>query len=464
MSEQKNTPYISVETNLKTSEQKTYNTFIELREPQGTQLFNKNGLEILAPSLTDFPVDSGKQLQIADRSITTAEIQETPLLSEKVDPKALLRVVAFGIKAEEMLVKMTDNVWANLNFHSRAPISDEAPHPAQYNSLTLDIHGRDARDFKNWTRPPAMHGIWNSGKIEDEDKAWEIVKDSFDDKGEIIPATKEEIQTYKQDPMKRVFTGLHPSDPAEFTDWRSHPTGFYDWHGRRKYTTDEIDQLFKIYQGREFADMINKIQNISLFADENPQEAFFEENETDIELWRFGGYQLVTQRTPLVDNKEGIHMVLKIRPEPHTPWDNVQQTLEAFAIGIGVARILKNTKGLGEIGDVYLDMNANWSMTKKGPFADEQLPLEELKFEIQRDTRAHLHIQLEKMQAQWEIPPAPGTFKNHQPPPLQTIEEIKKQLNDTEHGLKKWILLNCRGRIFMQESKEPVHSDQSLSE
>lgn len=51
-------------------------------------------------------------------------------------------------------------------------------------------------------------------------------------------------------------------------------------------------------------------------------------------LWEFGGYQLATQSSYLTDAREGIHMVFKIRPEPHTPWDNPRQTLEAYAIGL----------------------------------------------------------------------------------------------------------------------------------
>lgn len=421
----------------------------EYRKPEGKVLFQEGDIRIQAPKYTDFPTESGSHLQIVDQTITTDSLGETPLLSTKADPKAILRVSALGIAAEEMLVGQTSNVWANFNLHSRPPITSKEPIEAQYNPLTLDIHGRDIKDPRNWTRPPAIHGAWGVKAEVSSEEEMQRTRESQDKKGSIIPATAEEVEEHKSDPMKRVWGAIpDPSNPQAFEDWRKHPTGMYDWEaGRREYNDAELNQLETIFNSQEFKAKIAEVKNAELFIEENPEKQSFDPlPDSDIVLWEFGGYQLVTQKTPLVDQAEGIHMVLKLRPESHNPWNNPKQTLEALAIGIGVSRLLRDTKALGEIGDVYLDFNANWSMTGKGNLQD--LPLDEIKRAIQKDTRTHLHIQLEKMEALWEIPPAPGTFTEHRLQSQEAIEEIIKVLNQDQNGLKDWIFKNCRGRIF----------------
>ena len=67
------------------------------------------------------------------------------------------------------------------------------------------------------------------------------------------------------------------------------------------------------------------------------------------------------------------------------------------------------------------------------------MTLPEIKEAIQKDTRAHLHVQLEKMDATWEIPPAPGTFTGNEVQPSVAINKMRAVLNDKEKGLLKWI-------------------------
>lgn len=423
----------------------------EYREPKGKVLFQEGKIEVLAPEHTDFPVESGFHLQIKDPMMMTASLGETPLLSTKADPKAILRVAALGVATEEIIVDQTEDVWANFNLHSRPPITSKEPIEAQYNPLTLDIHGRDIQDPRNWTKPPPIHGAWGVTPEITIEEELQRVKEDLSEKGDVVPATVEEIEKYRHDPMVRVWgeNPPDPGDPEHFHEWRSHPTGMYDWEGgRREYNEAELGQLETIFNSEEFKNKVAAVKTVELFTEENPEKQSFDPlPDSDIILWEFGGYQLVTQKNPLVDPEEGIHMVLKLRPESHNPWDNPRQTLEALAIGIGISRFLRNTKALGEIGDAYLDFNANWSMTRKGSL-QETLPLSEIKKVIQNDTRTHLHIQLEKMTASWEIPPAPGTFTEHRTQPQEAIDEIRKRLNDETKGLKAWLFQNCRGTVF----------------
>lgn len=420
-------------------------TQIDLREPRGEVFLRNGSKELIAPASTDFPVSSGDHLQIVDRSIRSSDLRESPILSDKVDPKDILALVRLGIVAERKLVDGTNNAWANLNLHSRPPMTADSPVDAQYDSATLDIHGRNIDDASNWAMPPPIHGAWGAQSLEELARQPQPV----DEKGRVIPGSTDDIEKYKHDPNRTILdqTSARVQRPDEFDGWKQESEGGYSWEGaRRKYAPAELAELRNTFGTSEFMAETTKLDDIELFSDPNPAPEHFEANETDFVLWEFGGYQLVTQKTPLVDASEGIHMVLKLRPEPHTPWDNPKQTLEAYAIGLGVARLLKNTNALGDIGDAYLDMNANWSMGKKREALQGKSP-EEIKQIIQQDTRAHLHIQLEKMTAAWEIPPAPGTFKENQPQSPESIEELRSVLNDPQKGLRNWIMQNAVGKL-----------------
>lgn len=418
-----------------------------LRECPGTLLSQVDNVLVLTPEITDFPVRAGDQIQVVDPTFKTKDIGESPILSEKAHPRELLKTIAVSIAVENQLFNsQRDNVWCNLNIHSRPPISDDAPDPAQYNPFVVDIHGRSIHDT-NWVRPPAIHGNWGvRSELAYESQA-KIDRESIDDSGNLIPATSEEINLHKHDPMSRV-------GKEDFANWQNHPTGMYDWQGVRKYSMQDIEKLKQLF-AQEFDITIEKYKDIELFTEENPPDQDF--GQSDIApLWQFGGYQLVTEKVPLVDPKDGIHMVLKILPKPHAPWDNPKATLEALAIGIGVSRLLKDTKDImgndimGEIGDVYFDVNSNWGKPMMERKAGEQIETnDELKDIFYKDAGMHLHIQLEKMDARWEIPPAKGTFNNHQVQPPDVINEIRNILGDGKTGkLHKWLFDNCRGKIF----------------
>lgn len=422
-------------------------THIDLREPRGETFLRQGSKELIAPGSTDFPISSGDQLQVVDREVKSSDIRETPLLSDKVDPKRILALVRMGIITERQLIEKTRNVWANFNLHSRPPMSADAPIDAQYDSLTLDIHGRDIADASNWAMPPPIHAGWGAQSLEQLARLPQPV----DETGRVIPATAEEIEAYKHDPNRKVLdqSSARIQRPEEFQGWRERSEGGYNWEGgRRKYTPAELSQLRGVFGTSQFLAETLELDDIELFPDPNPPKERFEPNETDTVLWEFGGYQLVTQSGYLTDAREGIHMVLKLKPEPHTPWNNPRQTMEAYAIGLGVARLLKNTKSLEEIGDAYLDMNANWSMGKKRDDpTNAGKSLVEMKQIIQQDTRAHLHIQLEKMTAAWEIAPAPGMPNANESQSPETIEEVRGILNDPEKGLYSWIAKNATGRL-----------------
>jgi len=432
---------------------------IEFRIPHGEALKDSKGRRLIAPYNPDLPIESGFQLQLLDLyADTNQQLGQSPLLSDEVSPSRIVDLARIGIAAEEFLVTKTDQAWANFNFHSRPPMNPVATEDAQYNQLTLDIHGRDISDERNWTRPPAVHGGWGlASDVFNADQARRDLEWMTDHKTDVAELRKIE------DEQKRWGQDIipHPANPLDFAGWENHPSGYYFEGGRRQYTYKEMKHLKRIYKGREFERRIETLDALPLFQGEIVvnmdfhHSEHFPANDTDLVLFEasFGErhFQVVTQKTPLVDRKDGIHMVVKLRPEPHTPWDHPTQTLEAVAIGIGLSRIFQKEKLLeddghdgveyksdGEIGDVYLDMNANWSMTKKQALL-EDLTLPEIKEAIQKDTRAHLHVQLEKMDAKWEIPPAPGTFTGNEAQPSVAIDKMRTALNDKEKGLLSWI-------------------------
>lgn len=428
---------------------KPIKTEIDLRKPKGEALLKNGSRELMAPQSTNFPLSSGIQLQVVDQSIRAQDLREAPLLSDKVDPRSILALIRTGIIAEGTLVNGTDTAWANLNLHSRPPMTADSPIDAQYDPLTLDIHGRDIKDASNWAMPPPTHAGWGAEGTDDAKAEFQKSRESVDENGKVIPANSDEIAKYKHDPNRRVIAqaSARVQKPEEYKGWKETSEGGYHWEdGRRQYSAEELAMLRSVFGTSEFLAETTKLDDIELLTDPNPPPEHFEPNDTDTALWQFGGYQLVTQKTPLVDSDEGIHMVLKLLPESHAPWDNPKQALEAYAIGLGIIRLLKNTKALGDIGDAYLDMNANWSMTRKREELSGRSS-DEIKQTIQRDTRTHLHIQLEKMTAAWEIPPAPGIFTENKPQSPEAIEEIKDILNNPDKGLRNWLLRNCAGKL-----------------
>lgn len=460
--------YITVPKHFTASDAETHDvtlnreSFIQLREPRGERLRASKGRVLIAPYHPDLPLESGIQLQLIDHAENNLALGQSPLLSPLVSPSRIIDLARMGIVVEEQLVTKTDQVWANFNFHSRPPIHDDAPHEAQYNPLTLDIHGRDIRDEKNWTRPPATHGGWGVTGLTYENEA----------KNDLLwlEMNQPDIETLRsiEEEQRRFFGDipLHPASPEAFQNWMQHPSGFYQAEGRRNYTYKEMTQLKHLYgyKNVRIDRQIEKIDALKLFSDDiqtNPDmhhSEIFPANDTDMVLFECAvgerAYQVVTQKVPLVDRDQGIHMVVKIRPEPHTIWDDPTATLEALGIGIGLTRlfqasgVLKDHQSDGEIGDVYFDFNANWSMTKKRDLIAnvkphelmKKLPL--IKEAIQRDTRAHLHVQLEKMNAHWEVPPAPGTFAFHKPQTNEAIAQIRSILGDETEGLATWLRTN----------------------
>lgn len=441
--------YSSAQTEIKAQgEPKPIKTSIEFREPQGEVLLVSGTQEVIAPKITDFPIESGTQLHIVDRKIKTTELKQSPIMSNKVDPKEILRLIRMGLITERKLVENTDNAWANLNLHSRPPITSENPVDAQYNSLTVDVHGRNMKDASNWALPPAIHGVWGLQE-KDINQEFDEIQDSFDKNGDLVPATPDEIEEHKTDPDGQILdqTSARAQRSEEFTDWKSDPQGKYNWdNGRRKYTPEELEKLRNIFGSLDFLVEMGKLDGIELFHDAQPTRELFEPNKYNTVLWSFGGYQLTALGTPFMNENDGIHLMLEVKPHPSTPWDSPQQTLEAFAIGLGVTRLLKDTKSLGEIGDAYLDMNSNWSMATKREELKGLTP-DEIKKKIQEDTWTHLHIQLEKITAAWEIPPAPGTFTKNKPVSAESIDEIRRILKDPQRGLTNWILKNCSGKL-----------------
>src|SRR3989344_1980094 len=104
--------YISYPTEIKIEGKKTpIKTAVELREPKG-EVFLKNGSrEIIAPKNTDFPVLSGTHLQLVDRGIKSADLNEPTILSRRVKPKDVLALIRMGIVTERRMVEQTGNVW-----------------------------------------------------------------------------------------------------------------------------------------------------------------------------------------------------------------------------------------------------------------------------------------------------------------------------------------------------------------
>lgn len=426
---------------------------IDIVEPTGTTLFQADSLRIIAPDHTDFPVSGGKHLQIVDDAVSAVtendEVQNV-VLSDAVDPKALIRAEALGIAVSGALLREDPQThWVNLNCHPRGPMTPYVPNGGLWRHNVVDVHGRDITGVMNWSKPPLAEGEFGLSLPPDTHDKQSV--------GDIEAHKKDPLQTELERVEKK--TVMRESYPDDRTDtekraWRTDQTGTYSLGGRREYSPEEIEFLQRIFSSETFKKEATNIMKTPLFEDTS-YKGVFREYADDAVLWQHGAYQLVTQRVPLVDKETGIHMVLKVRQnkpgseEPHTVFENPQATLEAFAIGIGVSRLFtKHPELIGSIGDAYFDFNANWSMHNKLYMGQEESGLtpDEIKKKIQENTRAHLHIQLVKAGERWELPPQPGTFGDYEGYVADdpAVGQMKNVLNDPENGLTSWILENCR--------------------
>lgn len=418
---------------------------IELRKPTGEILFRDGSLILIAPKFTDLPVDGAYHLQVVDSSFATEKLGQVPIMSEKASPKALLQSQTLAILAEQMMFTndRTGVVWMNNNWHTRPPtLSIQAPYDEQYATQVVDLHGWKLTDPRNVFKPPSIHRMEGSSKQLDGEQA---SADGVD---------------YKSDPLSKIGDSSIPNmrKPEDFDGWRDHPWGLRDLSGRNKYKDEEIDLLKSIYQSKDFAQRWENVRGIELFKDENPPDGKFAPTNDEI-LWHYDGFRLVTQKTPLLDAKEGIYLQLQIDPKMNVPWQNVTKSLEGYAIGVGLSRLLRDSTGAGEIGDIYIDINNNWG----NPMLDRQAAMAEngvgglregetlaqVKDSFLHDASMKLHIQLEKFDAQWDIIPAPGLTGQHEDLSDSMIVRIKQLLGKGEDGvLKTWLYTNCRGKIF----------------
>lgn len=420
---------------------------IELREPKGEILFQDGNLSLIAPKFTDLPVDGAYHLQVVDGTAETEKLGQVPILSQRSDARSLVRSEALAVLTEKTMFENdeTGAVWMNNNWHTRPPVLPlQAPHEAQYSSQVVDIHAWKLTDPRNVFKPPSIHGM--EGVLTDLTSTAESVTDV-------------DIAKYKSDPMSRLNDENIPNmrKPQDFEDWRSHPWGLRDLSGRNQYKREELEFLKSIYGSDDFAQQWKNFKDIEIFRDENPPNGNFSETKDEV-LWRYDGFRLVTQKTPLMDAREGIYLQLQVDPKMNVPWQNPTKTLEGYAIAIGLSRLLRDSTGAGEIGDVYIDINNNWgnpmldkqvAMAKGVKGLNEGETIDHVKESFLHDASMKWHIQLEKIDAQWDIIPAPGLTGQHKDLSSGIISRIKEVIGDGENGvLKNWLYTNCRGKIF----------------
>lgn len=415
----------------------------------------------MVPHRTEFPKGTGLQFDVVDSTYNTTELGIHPLLSEQADPKVAMGTIAVALAVEKEVIKRSHNPWANLNVGTRPAVTADSPDVLQYDRLVASVIGRSSKDPR-WAQPKPFTGVWGQNFQEQYGPdPLEKVREDLDRERNVLPATADEIAEHKKDPMKWTTDEKPPSpaNKADYAGWREDPIGKYiGWDtDSRAYTPDEIYAMRKLVNSENFDRTIAALEQIDLFSDEIvlntdfTQSVQFPANDTDTVLWeaKIGNhyYQVVTQKNPLVDRDEGHHFVVKVRydngrgeyREPHTPYENLQQSLEAYAIGIELERILGNET------DLRLDMNANWSMGGKQEML-QQARIPEGKKIVQERTRAHLHVQ----EFAGEIAPAPGTFTENKPQTPEKVEDIRTKLHHKETGLAPRLLERYHGKIFTQ--------------
>lgn len=403
-------------------------------------------------------------------------------------PTRLLKSQALAILVEEFLYKSEkhDAVWMNNNWHTTVPaLPLDAPIDAQYAYNVVDVHAwRNGANPKNVFRPPLIRGMEG---IADWEEGAEVTGDIKD----VSPA---EIDQNKHDPMTRVENVPILGKVVDQHPWRDQPTGLRDKSGRNKYTVAEVDSLRFLLQTEEFNRRWKAVKDVSLFETDKSDEKYPpEKGDGDAILWSYDGFRLITQKTPMLDSREGIYLQLQLSPKIGVPWDDGVKTLEGYAIVSGIIRFLKNSTSIGKIGDAYIDINNNWvkplkdrqqamaervreinELVRENKLSPEEGRNEEEKVKVVSDGRdinqaktefeeassLKFHIQLEKEGATWDIIPAPGLTGhdtgNHQDIPEKVIAQIKQSLAtgfkdgpyEFEGSLKDWLFQFCRGKIF----------------
>lgn len=154
---------------------------------------------------------------------------------------------------------------------------------------------------------------------------------------------------------------------------------------------ENIQKKAKTALGENFQGRIaKKIQNVKLFTDENGNNTLkttydFKTGKGNYVVWQCGDYMLVTQDTPLVDRKHGVHLVLIGRGEQQRSldpsldqgysflWRNPRLVAEMAVIAAAISKIVTTYGYAGsEFDRSYDHLNSNWSLGPATPDEEQK--------------------------------------------------------------------------------------------
>lgn len=144
---------------------------------------------------------------------------------------------------------------------------------------------------------------------------------------------------------------------------------------RRPYDRDVKERIQKRIQSYAASGRAQEVLKTSLFVEEDGKNSLdttfpFQIGKGNYPVWQMGDYLIVTQDNPLVDRKDGVHMVLIYRGEQQDEsrrysflWRDPRRIAEMTAIAAATSRVVSAHGYAGNTFDKsYLHMNANWSL------------------------------------------------------------------------------------------------------
>jgi hypothetical protein len=451
---------------------------VEYANPIGDKLaelrFPNQVIEVLLPKIPDMPLNTGMQVQIVDRTLNVANLNELPLLSEGLDLNKYLRLEAVAaMVAQKIFESSKEPVWININTQTSPLVTPETPGESRpYHCLTVDIHIRHLPKYEEMFD---FHGEIRPEIVVDDLGALVMGPDAFLEPPPLTgyfgipsaeagvrmdlaagnePATIEEIRQYAKDPADEALQLMLRLDSIRtgISHWKNSPTGTTPFFGRRIYEPTEISEIRQIFAQWDIQkEAFDKLESTSLFSDEAINHPPYPAEWThDIELWRSGKadaagrYRIVTQKNPLVDPKDGMHFVVELSPETHTAWENLEVYLSMRAISIGMLRILNrndlviSTEG-GQsqrhfiLNNAFAYINGNWNFKDIAQIWGDNPSKAELRKRLMDRARTHMHIIVSDTDP--ETPPMRGTFKDHRKLNDKIIATLKTMLNDPKNGL-----------------------------
>lgn len=217
-----------------------------------------------------------------------------------------------------------------------------------------------------------------------------------------------------------------------------------------------------------------ELSSLKLFTDPNGANTLetdfpFAIHKGNYPVWQKGDYLLVTQDNPLVDGREGIHLVLIYRGEQEDEsqrfsyhWREPRRIAEMAIISVAASRILlRSDYANNQLDQAYIHLNANWSLAPALPEEQHHPVMDKGSFgpgkwpgtsgsQTLPGPNAHPHIQLIRTGHQLNLGFSPAIHQR-QVNERQSDQEIEQIRDIFERELTPTILA-LQGQIL--DSKE----------